>query len=142
MFLSSRLLKIIGVVAVVVVIVVVAVLLTGGGDSPAEVAVAFYRAGNEGSYTKAYNYLAPQTRMAWEMMGAFVPRFDNAMDNATQGGSITRIEVQDTIEYGGMHATVRVTLDYRASSPEQDVLTLTKVDGQWKIFSSTLLVTP
>jgi len=132
----------IGIVAAVIVIIVVVAAVRGGGESPADVAIAFYRAGNDGSYTKAYNYLTPQTRMAWEMMGAFAPRFDNSMDAATRKGTITRIEVTDAMQYGAASATVRLTLHYRDATRKQDVLTLTKVDGRWRIFSSTLLLMP
>ena len=141
MFVSNRL-KIIGIVAVVIVIIVVVAAVTGGSESPADVAIAFYRAGNDGNYSKAYSYLTSETRMAWEMMGAFAPRFDNSMDSATKKGTIARIEVTDAIQYGHMSANVRLTLNYRDGSQRQDVLTLTKVDGRWRIFSSTLLLTP
>lgn len=139
---SSRSLKLIGIIGGVVLIVIIGALLIGGRESPADVAVAFYKAGNEGSYTKAYGYLTPESRMAWEMLGTFAPRFDNSMDAATKGGTITRIEVREAMEYAGMHATVRLTLDYRNGSRKEDVLTLTKVDGRWRIFTSTLLLTP
>ncbi len=141
MFASNRM-KIIGIAAVVIVIIVVVAAMTGGSESPADVAIAFYRAGNGGDYTRAYNYLAPETRIGWEMMGAFMSRFDNAMDAATKNGDITRIDVTDAIQYGGTSATVRLTLNYRDGSQRQDVLTLTKVDRRWRIFSSTLLLTP
>lgn len=141
MFASNRM-KIIGIAAVVIVIIIVVAAITGGSGSPADVAIAFYRAGNDGNYTKAYSYLTPETRMVWEMMGGFGPRFDNSMDGATKSGTITRIEVTDAIQYDGMSANVRLTLNYRDGSQRQDVLTLTKVDRRWRIFSSTLLLTP
>lgn len=139
---GSNRLKLIGIVAAVIVIIVVVAVARGGGESPADVAIAFYRAGNDGSYTRAYNYLSPHTRMAWEMMGALAPRFDNSMDAATKRGSISRIEVTDAMLYGGASATVRLTLHYRDGTRKQDVLTLTKVDGRWRVFSSTLLLMP
>ena len=139
---GSNRMKIIGIVAVVIVIIVVVAVVTGGSESPADVAIAFYRAGNGGNYPEAYNYLTPETRMAWEMMGAFMSRFDNSMDAATKNGTITRIDVTDAIQYGGVSANVRLTLHYRDGSQRQDVLTLTKVDRRWRIFSSTLLLTP
>ena len=135
-------LKIAGIVGGVILIVVIVALVTSGGGSPIDVAMAFYKAGNAGNYEKAYDYLAPEAQMAWEMMGAFMPSFDNAMDDATKVGTITRIEAKETVEYSGAYATVWLTLDYNDGSREQDVLTLIKVDKGWRIYMSTLLLMP
>lgn len=138
---SSKL-KIAVIVGVVIVIVVVVALVRGGGGSPIDTAMAFYRAGNEGDYNKAYSYLAPETQMSWEMLGMMMPSFDNAMDDATKGGDITRIESKQAIEYSGAYATVRLTIEYGNGSQTEDVLTLMKVNGKWRIFTSVLLITP
>ena len=135
-------LKIAVIVGVVVVIVVIVALVRGGGGSPIDTAMAFYRAGNEGNYDKAYSYLAPETQMSWEMLGMMMPSFDNAMDDATKGGDITRIESKQAIEYSGAYATVRLVIYYRDGNQTEDVLTLMKVDGRWRIYMSTLLIMP
>jgi len=138
---SPRWRRIAGIVVGLSVIVVIAVLLLGGGESPTDVAIAFYRAANEGNYARAEGYLAPEVRMAWQMM-PMMPSFDTAVDGATKGGTITRIEVEEATEYGRVSATVWLRLDYQDGSREQDVLTLTRVDRRWRIFTSTLLIMP
>ena len=142
MFDSRRPLKIGVIVGIVVVIVVVVALVRGGGGSPIDTAMAFYRAGNEGNYDKAYSYLAPETQMSWEMLGMMLPSFDNAMDDATRDGDIARIESKQAMEYSGTSATVRLTIYYGDGDDTEDVLTLIKVDGRWRIFTSVLLITP
>ena len=143
MFDSRRPLKIGIIVGIVVVIVVVVALVrSGGGGSPIDTAMAFYKAGNEGNYDKAYAYLAPETQMSWEMLGMMLPSFDNAMDDATRSGDISRIESKQAVEYSGSYATVRLTIYYTDGDDTEDVLTLLKVDGRWKIFTSVLLIMP
>jgi hypothetical protein len=137
---SSALPKILGIVGGVVVAVVIVALLIAGRGSPVDVAMAFYRAGNEGNYEKAATYLFPSIERAWEMLPS-IRRFDTAMDAATKDGTITRIEATETIEVGGV-ATVWLTLDYRDGSREEDILTLMKVDGEWRVYMSTLLLMP
>jgi hypothetical protein len=136
--------KIAGIVGGVALIIAIVVLLIGVGEreSPIEVAMAFYRAGNEGNYEKAFGYLTPEIRMAWKMGVPFIPRFDNAMDAATRGGTIARIEAEEAVEYAGAFATVWLTLVYEDGSQARDVLTLMKVDGEWRIYMSTLLLMP
>jgi hypothetical protein len=104
--------------------------------------MAFYRAGNRGNYEKALGYLGPELRAGYEMWGGgtFMPRFDTAMDGATKGGTIVRMETREAVEYGGLQATVWLTLDYEDRSREHDVLTLMKVDGEWRIYKSILLL--
>ena len=142
MFNSRRPLKIGIIVGVVVVIIVIVALVRGGDGSPIDTAMAFYRAGNEGNYNKAYTYLTTETQMAWEMMGMMLPSFDNAMDDATRDGTITRIESKQAVEYSGAYATVRLAIYYNDGDNTEDVLTLIKEDGRWKIFTSILLIMP
>jgi len=121
-----------------------------GGGSPSDVAKAFYKAGNEGSYEKAESYLSISMKMAFEM-GAFGGvgftggsglEFENMMDGATKDGTIAQIEVKGGEEYpGGYQAMVYLTLHYTDGSQAQDVLMLQKEDGNWKIMQSSLLLT-
>lgn len=128
------------VVIVTLLLAIVATVAAGcAGELPADVAKAFYRAGNEGNYAKAESYLAAEARMAFEMV-PMMGRFDNAMDAVTRGGTITRIEVEEGVEYAGAFATVMVTLHYADGSQESDVLQLVKQDGKWRISQSSLLM--
>lgn len=132
-----------------IILIVLALIIIAGGmifffqdESPTDVARAFYRAGNEGNYTRAKGYLAPEARMVFKMeMGGtiLIPRFDKAMDAATKGRTITQIEVVEKVEHPG-YVIVMLTLYYADGSQAQDFLQLRKVDGQWRILQSTLLL--
>ncbi|MDO9333386.1 MAG: DUF4878 domain-containing protein [Dehalococcoidales bacterium] len=112
-----------------------------GGGSPSDVAKAFYKAGNEGNYSKAEGYLSFEARVVYKQpMFGVTQSFDNQMDAVTKAGTITRIDVEEGKDYGG-YAVVLVTLHYANGGQASDTLALLKEDGQWRIVTSTLLLT-
>ncbi len=135
------------VITVLVLVLIGSLTITGCpgvGESPSDVAKAFYKAGNEGDYEKAFSYLSIHIQMAYKMPGAGLVfgKFDNAMDGVTKNGTIKRIEVEGGEEFpGGHQAVIYVTLHYADGDKKQDVLTLQKEDGRWKIIMSILLAT-
>ncbi len=112
--------------------------------SPDEVAIAFYREANAGNYKRAESYLSSHLIMSINMMqslpGFGMIRLDNAMDAATKGGTIQRIEVERGVEYVGSVAQVHLTIYYEDRSQASDILTFQKENRQWKIVQSALLL--
>lgn len=112
------------------------------GESPTDVVKAFYKAGNEGDYAKAKNYLSIHTQMALENMRSLgMLSFEEQMDVVTKEGTIARIEIKGGQEAGHV-VVVYVTLYYKDGTREQDVVTLLKENEKWKIYKSTLLMKP
>ena len=133
------------VIVIGLVLTIISALVVGCEEgSPADVAIAFYREANAGNYAKAERYLSSQFIMSIKMMES-LPGFgmislDNAMDSATKGGTITRIEVEEGIEYSGSVAQVYLELHYENETQASDILTFQKEDKQWRIMESALLL--
>ncbi len=108
-------------------------------NSASGAATAFYKAGNKGDYTNAKNYLSVYVKAYYES-NALGLNFENAMDNVTKDGKITKIEVTGGEEYSQANqASVFLKLYYSDGSQKTDFLSLEKVDGRWKILISSLL---
>jgi len=112
-------------------------LLAGcSGESPADVAVAFYQAANRGDYAKAEGYLHSDHRMA---IKAGLWNFPKTVDAVTKKGSIKRIQVEEVGNYEDGIVKVMLRLFYADGTQDYDIMTLCKVDGHWKIALSKLL---
>jgi len=113
-----------------------------GGGSPADTAKAFYKAANDGNYDEAIDYLSIHLQMGFDIMNPLGMGIENAMDGVTRNGTIQKIEIKGGEEFpSGYQAMVYLTLHYTDGRQAQDVLTLQKEDGKWKIIISTLLAT-
>lgn len=115
-------------------------LLAGcGGESPADVAVAFYQAANRGDYAKAESYLDLSVRvMIKEALD-----FPKTLDAVTKRGSIKRIEVEEVQKFrkdGNEAAQVMLMLYYADGTQSYDLLMLYKGDKGWKIFTSRFVL--